>query len=34
MRFLSSYMIGYLDGMDDNSNTPSIDAGICVKINE
>jgi hypothetical protein len=34
MRFLSTYAMGYLDGVDDNSNNPSIKAGTCVKIKE
>lgn len=31
-RFLESYMVGYIDGSDDDSNTPSIAGGVCTKI--
>ena len=31
-RFLSSYMMGYIDG-DKNENNPSIAGGVCTKIN-
>jgi hypothetical protein len=31
-RFLVAYMVGYLDGRDDNSNTPSMSGGTCTKI--
>jgi hypothetical protein len=29
MRFLSTYMFGYLDGIDNNDNTPAISIGVC-----
>jgi hypothetical protein len=32
-RFLQIYLLGYIDGKDNNDNTPSINAGICTKIN-
>lgn len=31
-RFVSSYMVGYIDGEDKNDNTPAITAGTCTKI--
>jgi hypothetical protein len=31
-RFLKIYKAGYLDGRDNNANTPSISGGICTKI--
>jgi hypothetical protein len=31
-RFLSIYAIGYIDGKDDDSNTPVISGGTCTKI--
>jgi hypothetical protein len=32
-RFISAYLIGYADGRDTNSDTPSISGGTCTKIN-
>ncbi|EKS39846.1 hypothetical protein HMPREF9695_01807 [Afipia broomeae ATCC 49717] len=32
-RFLTWYAIGYVDGSDDNENTPSMGGGTCTKIN-
>jgi hypothetical protein len=31
-RFLKAYLLGYLDGRDNNENTPSISGGVCTKI--
>jgi hypothetical protein len=31
-RFLTSYMIGYTDGKDNDENTPSVSGGTCTKI--
>jgi hypothetical protein len=31
-RFLKAYLFGYLDGRDNNENTPSISGGICTQI--
>lgn len=33
LRFLKSYTWGYVDGVDDNSNTPHIEIGTCSRIN-
>lgn len=32
-RFLRNYMSGYVDGADNNKNTPAISGGTCTKIN-
>ena len=32
LRFLNTYLKGYIDGVDDNSNTPFINVGTCTKI--
>jgi hypothetical protein len=32
-RFLSNYMSGYVDGANDNKNTPAVTGGTCTKIN-
>ncbi len=32
-RFMSTYVLGYLDGIDNNDNTPSIEIGTCSRIN-
>lgn len=32
-RFMTSYLIGYVDGDDNNENTPSISVGVCTKVN-
>jgi len=32
-RFLQSYVWGYVDGADDNNNTPNIEIGTCSRIN-
>jgi hypothetical protein len=32
MRFLQSYLWGYVDGVDDNRNTPYVQIGTCTKI--
>jgi hypothetical protein len=32
LRFLSVYLYGYVDGQDNNDNTPFVKAGPCVKI--
>ncbi len=31
-RYLSTYIAGYIDGVDNNDNTPSIEIGICTKL--
>jgi len=31
-RFLRGYLLGYIDGKDNNQNTPSIEGGTCTKI--
>ncbi|MFY9957236.1 hypothetical protein, partial [Bradyrhizobium sp.] len=31
-RFLLSYLVGYLDGANNNENTPSVSGGVCTKI--
>jgi hypothetical protein len=31
-RFLASYMFGFIDGSDNNDNTPSVSGGTCTKI--
>lgn len=31
-RFIAAYLAGYVDGVDNNNNTPSIDGGTCTKI--
>lgn len=33
MRYLETYAVGYVDGKDNNENTPSIFGGTCAKIN-
>lgn len=32
-RFLSIYAVGYIDGKDNNEDTPAISGGTCTKIN-
>jgi hypothetical protein len=32
-RFMAAYLVGYVDGDDNNDNTPSIAGGVCTKIN-
>lgn len=32
-RFMNTYVWGYLDGIDNNSNTPNIEIGTCSRIN-
>lgn len=31
-RFLSSYLVGYFDGSDNNNNTPAVSIGTCTEI--
>jgi hypothetical protein len=31
-RFLASYMVGFIDGKENNENTPSVSGGTCTKI--
>jgi hypothetical protein len=31
-RFLAVYAVGYVNGFDNNDNTPAIDGGRCTKI--
>ena len=31
-RYISTYIAGYIDGVDNNDNTPFIEIGICTKI--
>jgi hypothetical protein len=31
-RFIAAYLHGYVDGADNNKNTPSVDGGTCTKI--
>lgn len=33
MRYMSFYNFGYLDGVDNNDNTPVLEVGECVQIN-
>jgi len=32
LRYISSYLWGYIDGVDNNNNTPHIEIGICTKL--
>lgn len=32
-RFLTGYLVGYVDGDDSNENTPAIGVGVCTKLN-
>ncbi|MCA1514559.1 hypothetical protein [Bradyrhizobium sp. NBAIM01] len=32
-RFMRAYLVGYVDGEDNNENTPSISIGVCTKLN-
>ncbi|MGY4501085.1 hypothetical protein ACVWYH_005016 [Bradyrhizobium sp. GM24.11] len=32
-RYLAAYLVGYVDGADNNEDTPSITVGVCTKIN-
>jgi hypothetical protein len=31
-RYISTYIAGYIDGVDNNDNTPHIEIGICTKL--
>ncbi|MCK1459614.1 hypothetical protein IVB34_14755 [Bradyrhizobium sp. 2] len=32
-RYLAAYLVGFVDGTDNNEDTPSIAVGVCTKIN-
>lgn len=33
LQFLKVYLVGYVDGVDNNDDTPSLTGGVCTKIN-